>query len=766
VHGSSSQFRHVLSATRMHFPPENGDIPPATEQHLRAYLRSIKVLGIQAAIAVNSQQARVQKIAEELGVKDLEVLHVPVWGAFVPALNALLGVAQRRKMRYILYQSLEVQCSPDVLQFLLNHITKDTLVVGPVLDGHTFTPGEQPLNGRTSPWNTLAVWATRKLALTGFLSIADGLPAFDGSKASYLDVGEPPAGDNFSPTMGSDAWWIEANGFSRQHSHESVPAGVEEVTAIALLQHLHGCDQARALLVLLPEDVYSQVVWKASWVGDEGRRKWHEEKMASKVARPQAQLKQLFSWRRNKALQQPLLGDGAQSATEANSHGRDEGDASFAHGIVLHYEKSIPTPRKVQTMSLISVFLFSANVAMVFASAFRAMNGSTEHSPIPAPIFGALLLGGIYIPMPLSLWLTRRVISCANHIGGFIFFHCTQLLAHPLIILLELRAKPGFFKQSMLLLARLLQGLGSGSTFHARYVLVATSTLDHHMDAQTFSLYASDMGIVVGTLLPAVSTFVMYTTDCLGEWIVQAPDLLPCAVLSTATFASLLWVFFSFPKSPHLLPDKVRMYGTAMPNSTQDASPPGGCWTSIRTGSMAALVSGTAPTVAQSALIVTLAMLMRDEGYVGDYRQTIAIAVAVLFLVAAPLAILVGLRCCRLQVDASTLSAGCLALVCLVLVLTCSRPLLRFMDPAAYVYVQTLEVVLLLVALSIGRPLSLKKVFEQPAPEKTLAKLEWSRAYIGRLFTPLLAVLVYEWMGFTAMVLGMAAATASIPLLA
>eukprot|EP00971_Amphidinium_carterae_P098985 1957450-Amphidinium_carterae.1 len=42
--------------------------------------------------------------------------------------------------------------------------------------------------------------------------------------------------------------------------------------------------------------------------------------------------------------------------------------------------------------------------------------GSTEHSPIPAPIFGALLLGGIYIPMPLSLWLTRTQCIAESHV--------------------------------------------------------------------------------------------------------------------------------------------------------------------------------------------------------------------------------------------------------------------------------------------------------------------------------------------------------------
>ena len=106
---------------------------------------------------------------------ELHVLLVPCWGAFVPALNALLDFAQGKGMTHILYQSLEMQCTPVILQKFLDHFNSNVLLVGPVLPGHTFASGQQTLNGRTTPWNTLALWSVRKLALTGFLCIADGM---------------------------------------------------------------------------------------------------------------------------------------------------------------------------------------------------------------------------------------------------------------------------------------------------------------------------------------------------------------------------------------------------------------------------------------------------------------------------------------------------------------------------------------------------------------------------------------------------------------
>merc|ERR1719150_2126816 len=72
------------------------------------------------------------------------------------------------------------------------------------------------------------------------------------------------------------------------------PAGVEEVTAIALLQHLLGDGHARAILVQLPEELNNLVSWNTNWGGDLKRNQWHEYKMASKVSRPAAQIKKLF----------------------------------------------------------------------------------------------------------------------------------------------------------------------------------------------------------------------------------------------------------------------------------------------------------------------------------------------------------------------------------------------------------------------------------------------------------------------------------------
>eukprot|EP00913_Durusdinium_trenchii_P025223 g23679.t1 len=338
------RFSRVVSGTRLHFRADVKEIPEATVQHLRAYVQQAHQLGVVAAIAVNSHVEQVKQIAAEVQPDlTLHVLHVPCWGAFVPALNALLNFAQSKGAKWILYQSLEVCCSRDVLQRVMDHHDSDTLVVGPVLDGH-----------KSSPWNTLALWSVRKLALTGFLCIADGLPdvppsmnaeagpnsnqtinqglhartvcrcrclgldysllltrelcsskgfslliLFKSSGQEMLQTMDLP--DSVGATMGSDSWWngqdFSSTGFLRQATQKhAVPAGVEEVTAIALLQHLHGSDRARAILLQLPDHLQEQLSWAANWGKDEARRKWHKYKMASKVARPAAQLQELFKF--------------------------------------------------------------------------------------------------------------------------------------------------------------------------------------------------------------------------------------------------------------------------------------------------------------------------------------------------------------------------------------------------------------------------------------------------------------------------------------
>eukprot|EP00903_Cladosiphon_okamuranus_P014942 g13833.t1 len=176
------------------------------------------------------------------GVAAVSVFEVSPWGKFTPALNALLGFAARDGAELVIFQSLETTVAAGAVRDMEAHMGVDDLVVGAALTGHAFQGGETvELTGITTPWNTLALWDVTKLAKLGFLGVAEGLLP-------------------------------------------GVPAGVEEVTAIATLQALLGAEHARAKLVRL-----SQVQWQTAWE-DEGRRKWHESKMSSKLDRAERQM--------------------------------------------------------------------------------------------------------------------------------------------------------------------------------------------------------------------------------------------------------------------------------------------------------------------------------------------------------------------------------------------------------------------------------------------------------------------------------------------
>lgn len=46
---------------------------------------------------------------------------------------------------------------------------------------------------------------------------------------------------------------------------KNLVVGFFQVTAIALLQHLHGSDRARAVLLQLPDHLTEQMSWSANW---------------------------------------------------------------------------------------------------------------------------------------------------------------------------------------------------------------------------------------------------------------------------------------------------------------------------------------------------------------------------------------------------------------------------------------------------------------------------------------------------------------------
>lgn len=228
----------------------------------------------QAVRAVQEAQRQQQDDTSRAAVAvpsppQLHVLPVQPWGQFAPALNALVSWAaafysekkNNNNSQRILFCSAETTASAAAVAALRRHLTDDTAVAGLVLPGHDFHSGknrnneavEVPLTGRTTPWNTLALWDVRKLARTGFQLVSEGIV---------------------------------------NDSEQQNMAGVEEVVAIAVLQKLLGAEQAKAKLVQM-QDGKSGVVWDQTFGGDPARQQWHEQKMQSKLSRADRQLQLL-----------------------------------------------------------------------------------------------------------------------------------------------------------------------------------------------------------------------------------------------------------------------------------------------------------------------------------------------------------------------------------------------------------------------------------------------------------------------------------------
>eukprot|EP00554_Chaetoceros_debilis_P003555 CAMPEP_0194095502 /NCGR_PEP_ID=MMETSP0149-20130528/56860_1 /TAXON_ID=122233 /ORGANISM="Chaetoceros debilis, Strain MM31A-1" /LENGTH=404 /DNA_ID=CAMNT_0038781447 /DNA_START=805 /DNA_END=2019 /DNA_ORIENTATION=- len=259
------------------------------------------------------------------------LLKVTPWGNFVPALNALTSWACVNQYNHIdeeednvirmnnyghddtdddndnvpeksiiMFISAETSVTGESVQVLGRHMTDDTLVVGAALPGHDYhqysksksssaLPSttsaaasasgpfstmiealEVPLNGRTCPWNTLAMWDLNKLALMGFPLCADGIH-------TLLNDDAP---------LGQDG----------KRTRTLVAGGIEEFATILLHQRNSGSgnghgsgdgdnsgdnsgSNAKAKLVRV-----EGVAWEQEFE-DEARRKWHENKMKSKESR-------------------------------------------------------------------------------------------------------------------------------------------------------------------------------------------------------------------------------------------------------------------------------------------------------------------------------------------------------------------------------------------------------------------------------------------------------------------------------------------------
>jgi len=288
ITAASSSSSSLAIATRLHLG-QSSQPPPTSQLHktLSSFAQVASTIGAtHAVVAVDSEEklegydllAEVSKICQSLNdntgnadndnssetctsssahtTTKIHVLPVTPWGKFVPALNAIVSWCANHKCQYLLFASAEVQLTQEVMNVMISKMDIErTLVVGTVLSGHEY---EQPINnegeieveltGRTTPWNTCALWNLPKLALTGFLLVSEGL--------------HPEQEEGISS------------------------AGVEEVVAIATLQRILQPCNAQAKLVSIPGTSWGI----QDFNNDEKRKEWHEKKMQSKLTRAKCQL--------------------------------------------------------------------------------------------------------------------------------------------------------------------------------------------------------------------------------------------------------------------------------------------------------------------------------------------------------------------------------------------------------------------------------------------------------------------------------------------
>jgi hypothetical protein len=175
----------------------------------------------------------------------VHAVHVSPWHGFSTPLNAIVAEAGSLNGDTLLMQSFEIFVSRLSVETMHGYLSDDTLVVGARLSPeHGGDPGIKPIDGLTTPWNTLALWDLNKLRPTGFLDMSTALP-------------------------------------------DQIPGGMEEVPTISLLQH-QSPDAAKAKIVTL-----SEVEWDVAW-NDSQRSLYHYQKMITKHERAELQLKHLW----------------------------------------------------------------------------------------------------------------------------------------------------------------------------------------------------------------------------------------------------------------------------------------------------------------------------------------------------------------------------------------------------------------------------------------------------------------------------------------
>ncbi len=214
-----------------------------------AFITTALGLAKTVIVAINAKEDKNNTAEYLTGLNQpgLIVVRVQPWG-FTFAMNVLVFQAAALKQEYLLSVSTEVVLSQSTVTALFAHMDNDTLCVGAAMEGHDFKPGTHTADGLTIPWNTCKL-----LNLT-----------------YYGDFGFPLIGDA---------------------AFDATQSGVEELSADSLIQNTVKTSTGVELGVKLV--AVNDMQWKTDFDGDEDRLKNHESKMASKIQRPQAQLRRL-----------------------------------------------------------------------------------------------------------------------------------------------------------------------------------------------------------------------------------------------------------------------------------------------------------------------------------------------------------------------------------------------------------------------------------------------------------------------------------------
>merc|ERR1712136_120084 len=274
--------------------------------------------------------------------------------------------------------------------------------------------------------------------------------------------------------------------------------------------------------------------------GDEHRKQWHEYKMATKISRPDEQLQTLFA------------GRGNSKRRSKRTQQEQEIQARRTFGVVNHRGRSIRPSRQVENMCLASVGLFYLNFTSVLSTAFCLLNASA--TPSALDLFAlAILIGGVFLPMPLSLFLTRQTTQRAGHKGGIVLFVMCHLLSHLVVMTSQLFGAE-HQRMAVLLAARMVQGLGCGILFQSRYVLSSLSTVDQQTDLQAWQFLVGDFGLGLGALLPSLLSLSVGSEELFSG----IPEFLPSAFMTCVSTIFLGWILAAFPRHLQVLPERVR----------------------------------------------------------------------------------------------------------------------------------------------------------------------------------------------------------------